>query len=412
MFSGGIGVSLPESESPLLQGVAIVGMAGRFPGAQSVAEFWRNQINGIEAISHFRVEDLEIPDVADIAQNPNYVRARSVLEDVDMFEPEFFGILPKEAELMDPQQRLFLECCWQAFEDAGYDPDAYPGQIGVYAGSSILSYFLTRLCTEPGFIEKFTSGYQVSNYFEMMGNSLDFLSTRVSYKLNLRGPSFTMLSACSTSLLAVTQACQSLLTYQSDMALAGGVSITFPQKRGYYYQDGGMVSPDGHCRAFDADAQGTVFGSGVGVVLLKRLDDAIRDGDQIYAVIRGFAVNNDGAGKVGYTAPSVEGQASVIAMAHEAAGVDPETIGYIEAHGTGTPLGDPIELAALTQAFRASTSAKQFCAIGTAKTNVGHLDVAAGVTGLINATNILRHGMLPPTLHFHSPNPKFDLGNS
>ena len=230
-----------------------------------------------------------------------------------------------------------------------------PGQIGVYAGSSVWSYFLTRLCTAPGFIEKFTSGYQVSNYFEMMGNSLDFLSTRVSYKLNLRGPSFTMLSACSTSLLAVTQACQSLLTYQSDMALAGGVSITFPQKRGYYYQDGGMVSPDGHCRAFDADAQGTVFGSGVGVVLLKRLDEAIRDGDQIYAVIRGFAVNNDGSAKVGYTAPSVEGQASVIAMAHEAAGVEPESIGYIEAHGTGTPLGDPIELAGLTQAFRART---------------------------------------------------------
>ena len=246
----------------------------------------------------------------------------------------------------------------------------------------------------------------------MMGNSLDFLSTRVSYKLNLRGPSFTMLSACSTSLLAITQACQSLLTYQSDMALAGGVSITFPQKRGYYYQDGGMVSPDGHVRAFDADAQGTVFGSGLGVVLLKRLEDAIHDGDQIYAVIRGFAVNNDGAAKVGYTAPSVEGQASVIAMAHEAAGIEPESIGYIEAHGTGTPLGDPIELAGLTQAFRARTNRKQFCRIGTAKTNVGHLDIAAGVTGLINATHIVRHGVFPPTLHFNQPNPNFDLKNS
>jgi amino acid adenylation domain-containing protein len=405
-------VSLPESESPLLQGVAIVGMAGRFPGAQSVAEFWRNQINGIEAISHFRVEDLEIPDVADIAQNPDYVRARSVLEDVDMFEPEFFGILPKEAELIDPQQRLFLECCWQAFEDAGYDPANYDGPVGVYAGSSTSTYFLSRLCTKPGFIRKFIGGYQVENYPEMMGNNLDFLSTRVSYKLNLRGPAFTMQSGCSTSLVAICQACQSLLTYQSDMALAGGASITFPQKRGSYYQEGGMTSPDGHCRTFDADAQGTVFGGGVAVVLLKRLEDAVREGDQIYAVIRGFAVNNDGAAKVGYTAPSVEGQASVIALAQAAAGIDPDHVGYIEAHGTGTPLGDPIELAALTRAFRTRTSAKRFCVVGTAKTNVGHLDIAAGVTGLIHATQVVRHGVFPPTLHFNKPNPKFDLENS
>jgi amino acid adenylation domain-containing protein len=405
-------VSDQEAQGASAEGVAIIGMAGRFPGARNVAEFWRNQLEGIESISHFRFEDLEIPNKADVANDPRYVKARSILDDVDLFDAEFFGIYPREAELMDPQQRLFLECCWQALEDAGYVPDAYPGQIGVYAGSSIWSYFLTRLCTMPGFIEKFTSGYQVSNYVEMMGNSLDFLSTRVSYKLNLRGPSFTMLSACSTSLLTVTQACQSLLTYQSDMALAGGVSITFPQKRGYYYQDGGMTSPDGHCRAFDADAQGTVFGSGMGVVLLKRLDDAIRDGDQIYAVIRGFAVNNDGSAKVGYTAPSVEGQANVIAMAHEAAGIGPESVGYIEAHGTGTPLGDPIELAGLTQAFRARTDRKQFCTIGTAKTNVGHLDIAAGVTGLINAAHIVRHGVFPPTLHFNQPNPNFDFENS
>jgi amino acid adenylation domain-containing protein len=401
-----------EHPAAAFEGVAIIGMAGRFPGARSVAEFWRNQLAGIESISHFRVEDLEVLNRAGVAGDPRYVKARSVLDDVDLFDAEFFGIYPREAELMDPQQRMFLECCWQAIEDAGYVPDTYPGQIGIYAGSSLSSYFLTRLCAAPGFIEKFTSGYQVSNYLELMGNSLDFLSTRVSYKLNLRGPSFTMLSACSTSLLAVTQACQSLLTYQSDMALAGGVSITFPQKRGAYYQDGGMVSPDGHVRAFDTDAQGTVFGSGLGVVLLKRLDEAVRDGDQIYAVIRGFAVNNDGAAKVGYTAPSVEGQASVIAMAHEAAGVEPESIGYIEAHGTGTPLGDPIELAGLTQAFRARTNRKQFCRIGTAKTNVGHLDIAAGVTGLINAAHIVRHGVFPPTLHFKQPNPNFDLKNS
>ena len=353
-----------------------------------------------------------MPGADELSRDPNYVRARSILDDADQFDPEFFGIYPREAELMDPQQRLFLECCWQAFEDAGYDPAAYAGAIGVYAGSSASTYFLSQLCKNPGFIEAFTGAYQVGNYPEMMGNNLDFLATRVAYKLNLRGPAFTMQAGCSTSLLAVTQACQSLLTYQSDMALAGGTSITFPQKRGSLYQDGGMVSPDGHCRTFDADAQGTVFGSGVAVVLLKRCEDAVRDGDQIYAVIRGFAANNDGSAKVGYTAPSVEGQSRVIAMAQAAAGVDPETIGYIEAHGTGTPLGDPIELAALTQAFGAHSRKKNFCAVGTAKTNVGHLDIAAGVTGLIHASHIVRYGVFPPTLHYRKPNPKFDLANS
>ena len=387
-------------------------MAGRFPGARTVAQFWRNQLDGIESISHFRVEELEIPDAEVRSRDANYVRARSILEDVDLFDAEFFGIYPREAELMDPQQRLFLECCWQSFEDAGYDPAVYPGPIGVYAGCSTSTYFLSRLCSDPRFIRTFTGGYQVGNYPEMMGNNLDFLATRVAYKLNLRGPAFTMQAGCSTSLLAVTQACQSLLTYQCDMALAGGSSITFPQKRGSYYQEGGMVSPDGHCRTFDADAQGTVFGGGVAVVLLKRVDDAVRDGDQIYAVIRGFAANNDGSAKVGYTAPSVEGQARVIALAQEAAGIDPQTIGYIEAHGTATPLGDPIELAALTQAFCIHTKKKQFCAVGTAKTNVGHLDIAAGVTGLIHASHIVRDGVFPPTLHFKKPNPKFDLESS
>jgi amino acid adenylation domain-containing protein len=401
-----------DNQTPLIDGVAIVGMAGRFPGARSVAEFWRNQLDGIESISHFRVEDLEIPDAKERSRDANYVRSHSILEDADLFDADFFGIYPREAELMDPQQRLFLECCWQAFEDAGYDPAVYPGPIGVYAGCSTSTYFLSQLCSDPRFIRTFTGGYQVGNYPEMMGNNLDFLATRVAYKLNLRGPAFTMQAGCSTSLLAVTQACQSLLTYQSDMALAGGSSITFPQKRGSYYQEGGMVSPDGHCRTFDADAQGTVFGSGVAVVLLKRLDDAVRDGDQVYAVIRGFAANNDGSAKVGYTAPSVEGQARVIALAQEAAGIDPQTIGYIEAHGTATPLGDPIELAALTQAFRVHACGKHFCAVGSAKTNVGHLDIAAGVTGLIHASHIVRDGVFPPTLHFRKANPKFDLESS
>src|SRR5579871_6805934 len=405
-------MSSQETQTPSLEGVAIIGMAGRFPGAHSVAEFWKNQLNGVEAISHFTVDEMEIPNAATAASNPNYVRAHSVLEDADLFDPEFFGIYPREAELMDPQHRLFLESCWVALEDGGYDPFVYAGSIGVFGGTSHATYFLSQLCTNPAFIRKFTGGYQIENFAEMMGNQLDFLATRVSYKLNLRGPAFGLVSGCSTSLVAVSQACQSLLTYQSDMALAGGVSITFPQKRGYIYQEGGMGSADGHCRTFDANAQGTVFGSGVGVVLLKRVEDAVRDGDQIYAVIRGFALNNDGSAKVGYTAPSVEGQARVIALAQETAGVDPDTIGYLEAHGTGTPLGDPIELAAAAQAFRARSTRKRFCAIGTVKTNIGHLDVAAGVTGLIHATHVVRHGEFPPTLNFTTPNPKFDLENS
>jgi amino acid adenylation domain-containing protein len=405
-------VSAHETEGPLLDGVAIIGMSGRWPGAASVRDFWQNQLRGIEAVSHFRLEELEVPNAAELMKQPNYIPARSILKDIDLFDAEFFGILPREAEIMDPQQRLFLECCWETFEDAGYDPLSYPGSVGVYAGTSISTYFLSRIAAVPGFIQKYTGGYQVDNYPQMMGNNPDFLATRVSYKFNLRGPSFTMQAGCSTSLLAVCQACQSLLTYQSDMALAGGTSITLPQKRGYFYQDGGMGSADGHTRTFDADAQGTVFGSGVAVVLLKRLEDAVRDGDQIYAVIRGFGMNNDGSAKVGYTAPSVEGQANVIALAHAAARVNPATIGYVEAHGTGTPLGDPIELAALTKAFSAGTDKKGFCVVGTAKTNVGHLDIAAGATGLINAANILRSGKFPPTLHFKKPSDKFDLANS
>src|SRR5208282_48484 len=276
---------------------------------------------------------------AELARHPQYVRARSTLDDIELFDPAFFGILPKEAELIDPQQRIFLECCWQAIEDAGYDPQAYPGAVAVYAGSSANTYFLRNLCVDRDFIEQYTGAYQVGNYPTLLGTNPDFLSTRVSYKLNLRGPSFTMQCGCSTSLIAVCQACQSLLAYQSDMALAGGVSITFPQKRGYFYEEGGMVSPDGHCRTLDRDAQGTVFGSGAAVVLLKRFEDALSDGDHIYAVIKGFAVNNDGSSKVGYTAPSVDGQAQVIATAHAVAGVRPESISYIELHGTATPIG-------------------------------------------------------------------------
>ncbi|HTP31885.1 MAG TPA: amino acid adenylation domain-containing protein [Candidatus Acidoferrales bacterium] len=392
--------------------IAIVGMAGRFPGARNIAEFWQNVRHGIEAVTRFREQDLEIPGAAAAFQDANYVPARPILADADLFDATFFGIYPKEAELMDPQQRIFLECCWEALEDGGCDPQTYPGAIAVFAGSAANTYFLERLRNDPDFIGDYTAGYLVGNYSTLLGTNADFLATRVSYKLNLRGPSFTMQAGCSTSLAAVCQACQCLLSYQADMALAGGVSVTFPQRRGYIYQDGGMVSPDGHCRTFDAKAQGTIFGSGAGVVLLKRLEEAIAEGDHIYAVIRGSAMNNDGAAKVGYTAPSVEGQAAVIAAAQASAGVHPDSIGYVEAHGTGTPLGDPIEVAALTRVFRERTGAKGFCAIGTVKTNIGHLDVASGVAGLINAANVVRYGELPPTLHFETPNPALDLPNS
>ena len=398
--------------SELINGVAIIGMAGRFPGAGNVAQFWRNQCNGVEAISRFRVEELESPEAAALAKSPDFVAARSVLEGVDLFDASFFGIYPKEAEVMDPQHRVFLECCWEVLEEAGYDPLNTAGLTGVFAGCSTSTYFLRHVCTDRKFIEDYVGGYQISGYPYLLGSNLDFLATRVAYKLNLKGPAFTLQAGCSTSLLAVCQACQALQTFQCDMAIAGGVSITFPQKRGYIYQEGGMGSPDGYCRTFDEQANGTVFGSGAATVLLKRLEDAIADGDHIYAVIRGYATNNDGASKVGYTAPSVEGQAKVVAMAQASAGVDPATITYIEAHGTATPLGDPIEVAALTQAFRAKTQARGFCVLGTAKTNVGHLDIAAGATGLIHAVQAIRHAMLPPTLHFRRPNPKLNLETS
>ena len=392
--------------------IAIIGISGRWPKARNVAEFWRNVREGVDCISRFSPEELEVAGAAALAAQSDYVKARSVLEKADEFDAGFFGILPKEAELMDPQQRIFLECCWEALEDGGYDPQTYEGAIGVYAGSAFNSYFLQNVCASREFIEDYVGNYPLGNFQAMLGALTDTLATRVSYKLNLRGPSLTIQTACSTSLVAICQACQSLLNYQSDMVLAGGVAITFPQKRGYHYEEGAMGSADGHCRPFDANARGTVFGSGAGVVLLKRLPDALEAGDPIYAVIKGFAVNNDGAGKVGFTAPSLEGQANVIAMAQAMADVDPESITYLEAHGTATPLGDPIEFAALTRAFRAQTEAKGFCAIGTAKANVGHLEAASGVTGLINAVGALVHEQLPPAFGFETASPKLDFANS
>ncbi|MCL4176655.1 MAG: amino acid adenylation domain-containing protein [Verrucomicrobia bacterium] len=386
-------------------GIAIVGMAGRFPKARHIDEFWRNLCNGVEGISFFTREELAASGVTVPNDDPNCVRARGILEGADLFDAAFFGFTPREAEVMDPQHRVFLECAWEALEDAACDPARFDGAIGVFAGMSMNTYLAHNVLTHPEIVAQFGESHLI------FCNDKDYLTTRVSYKLNLRGPSLNIQTACSTSLVAVCVACQNLLAYECDMALAGGVSISFPQRRAYVYQEGGIPSPDGHCRAFDAKAAGTVAGEGVGIVVLKRLADALADGDAVYAVIKGYAINNDGSQKIGYTAPGVEGQAGVIATAQAMAGFSPETIGYIEAHGTGTPLGDPIEIEGLTQAF-AGTTAKHFCAIGAVKSNVGHLDTAAGVTGLIKAVLALHHQKLPPNLHFESPNPKIDFANS
>jgi amino acid adenylation domain-containing protein len=385
--------------------IAIIGMSGRFPGAQDVATFWRNLCEGVESVTFFTDDQLE--DGADPATRASagYVKARPVLADVDQFDAEFFDMRDREAALTDPQHRVFLECAWEALEDAGHDPAVYRGAIGVFAGCSMNTYFLNNICRDRQAIEDFTDTFQVGEYPVLMGAGREFLATRASYKLDLRGPSLTIQTACSTSLVAVAQACQSLLLYQSDMALAGGASISFPQHRGYLHQEGGMVSADGHCRPFDASASGTIFGSGAGVVLLKRLEDAIADGDHIYAVILGCGLSNDGAGKVGFTAPSVDGQVAAIEQALAQAGVGAGSVGYVECHGTATPLGDPIEVAALTKAFRQSTEAQAYCAIGSVKGNIGHLDAAAGVAGLIKTALMLRNRELAPSLNFEAPNP-------
>ncbi|MFB2983432.1 beta-ketoacyl synthase N-terminal-like domain-containing protein [Microseira sp. BLCC-F43] len=390
-----------------IEGIAIIGMAGRFPGAKNIDKFWHNLREGIESISSFYDEELVASGIErEVLNQPNYVKAGAILEDIEWFDAAFFGFNPREAAMTDPQHRLFLECAWEALEDAGYNSETYTGQIGTYAGTGWSSYLFNNLHSNPEFVES-VGGYQT-----LIGNDKDFLATRVAYKLNLTGPSINIQTACSTSLVAISTACQSLLNYQCDMALAGGVSVFVPHKAGYFYQEGGILSPDGHCRAFDAKAGGTVIGNGAGIVVLKRLEDALADGDRIDAVIKGFAINNDGAGKVGYTAPSVDGQSAAIAQALALAGIEPEAIAYIETHGTATTLGDPIEIAALTQAFRTSTNKRGFCAIGSVKTNIGHLDAAAGVTGLIKTVLALKNEQIPPSLHFEQPNPKINFTNS
>jgi acyl transferase domain-containing protein/acyl carrier protein len=386
--------------------IAIIGMSCRFPGAKDVDSFWRNLRDGVESVSFLNDDELELSNIDPATlSDPNYVKAASIIDDVDLFDASFFGFSPREAQIMDPQQRLFLECSWEALENAGYNTETYEEMIGVFAGARTNTYLFNLFANRQSLAS--LGSFEIG-----LGNDLAFLSSRLSYKLNLRGPSFSVHTACSTALVAVHLACQSLLIDECQVALAGGVAINVPHKTGYLYQANGISSPDGHCRPFDADAQGTIFGSGVGLVVLKRLEDAIAHRDTIYAVIKGSAINNDGSPKASFTAPSVYGQTQVIKEALANSGVEAETIGYVEAHGTATPLGDPIEIRALTKAYRQSTKAQQFCAVGSVKSNFGHLDAAAGVAGLIKTVLALRHGQLPPTLHFRSPNPQIDFSAS
>jgi acyl transferase domain-containing protein len=386
--------------------IAVVGLAGRFPDAADASAFWRNLENGIESLTSFSDAELAASGIeAKYLDDPNFVKKGTFLEGAELFDAAFFGLSPLEAETLDPQHRLFLECSWEAMEDAGYFGESGGGPVGVFAGCSMNSYLLTILARNRAALEA-AGPYQL-----MIGNDKDFLATRVSYKLNLTGPSVTLQTACSTSLVAVQMACQSLQARQCDMALAGGVALHFPQKTGHLYVPGMIFSPDGHCRPFDSHAGGIRGGAGAGVVVLKRLADALHSGDSIRAVILGAAVNNDGAGKMGYTAPSVEGQAAVVTAALAAGRVDPASISYVEAHGTATPVGDPIEIAALERAF-GSTDRKRFCAIGSVKGNIGHLDAAAGVAGLIKTVLALEHKRIPASLNFREPNPQIDFANS
>ncbi|WP_245450586.1 type I polyketide synthase [Neorhizobium sp. SOG26] len=400
---------------PMLEGanqlcasdVAIVGMALRVPGARNVTEFWKNLCDGVESIRTFSVEELlAAGEEPERIHHPNYVPRGADLPDMEMFDAEFFGLNPREAAIMDPQHRQFLECAWEAMEDAGRSapPDSETGPVGVFAGCGMGSYFYFNVCSNRNLVD------QVGMFLlRHTGNDKDFLSTRASFTFDLRGPSVNVQSACSTSLVAVHYACQSLISGECDMALAGGVTIEFPHRRGYLFQEGEILSPDGHCRAFDHRSAGTVFGSGVGVVALRRLSDALRDGDVIHAVIKGTAVNNDGSSKAGYLAPSVSGQAAAILEAQGLAGVEAASIQYVECHGTGTPIGDPIEIEALTSAFRQGTARTGFCHVGSVKSNIGHLDTAAGVVGLIKAALAVREGRIPPTLGFEKPNPAINF---
>ncbi|MGE5340373.1 MAG: amino acid adenylation domain-containing protein [Candidatus Omnitrophota bacterium] len=384
--------------------IAVIGMAGRFPGARNIDEYWQNLKNGVESITFFSDSELEEAGVdKELLKKPNYIKAYGHLKDKDVFDAAFFGYSPKEAELMDPQVRIFHECVWEALEDAGYNPDTYEGKIGLYAGASN-SFGWQALSTLTGKSEEFGS------FASLQLIDKDFLCSKISYNLNLKGACSHVHSACSTSLVAIHTACRALLTGESDIVLAGGSSVSSNYRNGYFYQEGMIFSADGHCRAFDSRATGTVVGEGAGVVVLKRLKPALDDGDRIDAIIKGTAINNDGRRKVGYTAPSIEGEAEVIRTAQRMARMESESITYVETHGTGTSLGDPVEIEALKLAF--NTQRRNFCGIGSVKTNFGHLDTASGVAGFIKTVLSLKHKLIPPSLHFEKPNPKIDFENS
>ncbi|MCP4264051.1 MAG: SDR family NAD(P)-dependent oxidoreductase [Candidatus Brocadiaceae bacterium] len=396
------------------EGIAIIGMSGRFPGARNIDEFWQNLRNGVDSVTNFSDQELEASgiDPANL-RNPSYIKAGAILGDVGLFDADFFEITGREAAGLDPQHRLLLECAWETLEHAGYSPSSYTGAIGVYAGSRVSEYLFYNLPIPDMAGLNVKSGSLLTNWKRVMDNDKDTLATRIAYKLDLRGEAITMQTACSTSLVTVHMASQSLLRDECDIILAGGVCVRVPQKAGYLYTEGMIFSPDGHTRAFDAKGEGTIFSSGVGMVALKRLDKALADGDCIQAVIRGSAVNNDGdAMKAAFTAPSLDGQVEVITKALAAAQVDPESISYVEAHGTATTHGDLTEMSSLTKAFRSGTDMKGFCALGSVKTNIGHPTQAAGIIGLIKTVLMLKHKMLVPHLHFEEPNPHIDFVNS
>ncbi|MDB9401366.1 type I polyketide synthase [Microcystis aeruginosa CS-567/02-A1] len=396
--------------------IAIIGMAGRFPGANNLQTFWENLKNGVETISFFSEAELLASGVSpELFNQPNYVKARPIIDQAEYFDSEFFGYTDREAELLDPQQRLLLQSSWECLENAGYNSNSYQGAIAMFAGASMNTYFINNCYPHRGQLDS-TDELQpftldsMGGFQTMVANDKDYLTMRISYKLNLRGPSVNVQTACSTGLAVVHLACQSLLSGESDMALAGAASVHSPQKIGYLYQEGAIISPDGHCRAFDAQANGTIFGSGIGVVLLKRLKDALVDNDHIYAVIKGSALNNDGGTKLGFAAPGGEGQTSVAMEALAFAGVEADTIGFVEAHGTGTKLGDPIEVDALAKAYSAAQPGD--CALGSVKTNIGHIQIASGIVGLIKTALALKHQIIPPTLHFNTPNPQIDFSQT
>ncbi|QQR87450.1 MAG: amino acid adenylation domain-containing protein [Flavobacteriales bacterium] len=385
--------------------VAIIGMSGRFPGAENVEQLWKNLLEKKNSISTWTVDELDPSIPAELRNDPDYVKARGVITDADKFDHGFFGVNPKVAALMDPQQRVFLETAWAALEDAAYDPAQFAGLIGVYAGMGNNTYFTRNVIGHPELIE------QVGDFAVMTANEKDYIATRLAFEFDLRGPALSIHTACSTSLVAIAQAFKALRDGECDMALAGGIALTVPFNSGIVYNEGGMYSPDGSTRTFDANGKGTSFSDGTGIIVLKRLEDAIRDNDQIYATIKGAALNNDGSEKASFTAPSVRGQAEVIAMAQADGGVSPSEITYVETHGTATPLGDPIEVEALTLAFGGKTNGHH-CVIGSIKSNIGHLTPAAGAAGVIKTALALREEVIPANVGFETPNPAIDFANS